>query len=275
MRAEPERTPVLIVQISDMHVSVPGKLFGRHIDSRASFERAITRVLALDPKPDLVVLSGDLAETGAGQEYDFIAAQIARLPCPALAIPGNHDLREEMLRKLPRNVQGQDGGHLSFAEDGFPLRVIGLDTIVPGEVHGEICEHRLAWLRGVLAKDSSKPAMIAMHHPPFTTGFVAMDNYGIKRGLGEFRAIIAEHAAKISAIVCGHVHRSIIGNLSGVPVVIAPATSFPFKLALGEKPSLRFIAEPPQFMVHKWSRDAGFVSHVAFVDEFPGPYPLS
>lgn len=258
-----------------MHVSVPGKLFGGHIDSRMAFERCVTRVLALDPTPDLVLLTGDLAETGVTAEYDFIAAQIARFPYPVLAIPGNHDVREEMLRKMPQCVHAQTGGHLSFLEDGFPVRIIGLDTIIPGKVNGEICAARQAWLRGALSRKDGKPTLLAMHHPPVKTGFVAMDRYGISSGLDEFTAIVREHADQITLIVCGHVHRTITGNLAGLPVLIAPSCSFPFALHLGEKPKLKFVEEPKQFLVHKWSEETGLVSHAAFVDEFPGPYALS
>ncbi len=263
---------MMIVQISDMHVSKPGKLFGGRVDSRAAFARCIARVLTLEPQPDLVLLSGDLAETGASTEYEFIAEQLARLACPVVAIPGNHDIREEMLRRLPRCVTQQDGGHLSIVSENFPVRVIGLDTIIPEQVHGEICERRLAWLRETLRKDSSKPALIAMHHPPFLTGLVAMDNYGIKRGLEEFVAIVGNHAKNISAIVCGHAHRMIVAGISGVPVLLAPSVSFPFQLDLGDKPSLNFVEEPQQFLVHTWSAKAGFVSHAAFVEEFPEPF---
>jgi Icc protein len=276
IRAAPDRrrnTRVLIAQITDMHVSVPGKMFGKHVDSRAAFERTITRVLSLNPEPDLVLLSGDLAETGVSEEYDFIAEQIARLACPVVAIPGNHDVREEMLRKLPQCVQEQAGGHLSFVYDRLPVRVIGLDTIIPGQVHGEICEQQLAWLHDVLPA-SDKPTLLAMHHPPFLTGLKGMDKYGIKRGLPEFKAIVAEHAKRICAVVCGHAHRMIVANLSGVPVLLAPASSFPFGLDLGSRPSLNFVQEPQQFLLHTWTPDAGLVSHATFVDEFPGPFPV-
>lgn len=266
--------PVLIVQLSDMHVSKPGKRFGGRVDSREAFARAIARVLSLDPQPDIVLLSGDLAETGAPEEYDFIAEQLRRLPCPVVAIPGNHDDREQMTQKLPQCVARQDGGHLSFADERFPVRLIGLDTIVPGRVHGKLCAQRLSWLRGALADDDGRPALIAMHHPPFLTGLRAMDNYGIKRGLEEFTAIVAGHARRIAAIVCGHAHRMIAANISGVPVLLAPSSCFPFELDLGDRPSLNFVEEPAQFMVHSWSREAGLVSHVGFVDEFPGPFKI-
>jgi Icc protein len=266
---------VLIAQISDMHVSKPGKLFGKRCDTRAAFERAVSRVLSISPRADLVLLSGDLAETGAPEEYDFIAGQIARLACPVLAIPGNHDIREEMLRKLPHAVAEQEGGHLSFANENLPLRVIGLDTIIPGAVNGEICERRLRWLEQTLAAGAGKPTLIAMHHPPIKTGFVAMDNYGIRRGAEAFARIVAKHAADIRMIVCGHIHRTIIGNLGGIPVMIAPASSLAFKLDLGEKPSLNFVEEPRQFLVHTWSETTGLVSHAAFVEDFPGPFALS
>lgn len=265
--------PVLIVQLSDMHVSKPGKRFGGHVDSREAFARAVARVRSLDPQPDVVLLSGDLAETGAPEEYDFIAEQLRQLSCPVVAIPGNHDDREQMMQKLPQSVT-RHGGHLSFVDKRFPVCLIGLDTIVPGSVHGELCAQRLAWLRGALSDNSGKPVLLAMHHPPFLTGLRAMDNYGIKRGLEEFTAIVAEHTKRILAIVCGHAHRMIAANISGVPVLLAPSSCFPFELDLGDRPSLNFVAEPAQFMVHTWSREAGFVSHAAFVDEFPGPFKV-
>ncbi len=264
---------MLIVQLTDMHVAASGKLFGKRLDTRDALERAITRVLSLEPKPDLVMLTGDLAKTGAAEEYTFIAAQIARLACPVIAIPGNHDVREEMLRHLPHCVQQQNSGHLNFVYDELPLRIIGLDTTIPEQVHGELCEVRLDWLRRTLDA-TDRPALIAMHHPPFLTGLVAMDNYGIKRGLPQFRELVAEHAHNLCAIVCGHAHRTIVTNISGIPVLLAPSSSFPFELDLRTTPSLNFIEEPAQFLVHTWSEDAGFVSHVAFVDNFPGPFAV-
>lgn len=266
---------MLIAQLSDTHVSKPGKLFGGHKDTREAFKRSLSRIGALNQKPDLLLLSGDLAETGAPEEYDFIAEQLSHAPCPVVAIPGNHDIREEMLRKLPDCVTAQDGGHLSFVHDALPLRVIGLDTIVPGAVNGELCERRLAWLEQTLAAGRGRPTLIAMHHPPVRTGFVAMDNYGIRRGTEAFASIIAKHAADIRAIVSGHVHRMILGNLAGVPVLIAPAASLAFALDLGERPSLNFVEEPPQFLVHTWNAEMGLTSHAAFVDDFGGPFPLS
>lgn len=265
---------MLIAQLSDTHVSKPGKRFGGRRDTRAAFVRALARIGALDPAPDLLMLSGDLAETGAAEEYSFIAEQLARMSCPVVAIPGNHDLREAMLNHLPDCVTAQEGGHLSFVHDALPLRVIGLDTIIPGAVNGELCERRLAWLEQTLEAGHGKPTLIAMHHPPVRTGFVAMDNYGIRHGTEAFASIIAKHATDIRAIVSGHVHRTILGNLAGVPVLIAPASSLAFELDLGERPSLNFVEEPPQFLVHAWNAKTGLTSHVAFVDPFGGPFPL-
>lgn len=265
---------MLIAQISDMHVSKPGRLFGNRIDSRAAFAQMIGSVLSLNPQPDLVLLSGDLAETGASEEYDFIAAQISRFACPVVAIPGNHDDRAEMLRKIPHCVAEQPGGHLSIVRDDLALCVIGLDTIIPGTVNGEICERRIAWLDQALASNAGKPVLLAMHHPPIKTGFVAMDNYGIRSGVEAFTEIVRKYATTVKAIVCGHVHRTIMGSIAGVPVVISPATSLAFKFDLGQKPSLKFVEEPSQFLVHYWNEASGLVTHVAFAGDFPGPFPL-
>ncbi len=264
---------MLIVQISDMHVSRPGRLFGGRVDSRATFERCVSHVIGLDPVPDLVLLTGDLAETGVAEEYDFIADQLQRLTVPVLAIPGNHDERGAMAATLARYVVRQAGGHLSFVKDDFPLRVIGLDSIVPDKVYGALDADRLEWLRTALSKSPAKRALIAIHHPPFKTGLAAMDGYGIKSGLNEFVEILKSHP-QIAGVICGHAHRAITTSIAGIPVLLAPSSSFPFQLDLRPKGSLQFVKEPPQIALHLWSEETGLVSHLAMIDQFPGPFPI-
>lgn len=264
---------MLIVQISDMHVSKAGRLFGGRVDSRAAFERCVAHVLGLDPAPDLVLLTGDLAETGVLEEYDFIASQLKRVALPVLAIPGNHDERDAMAAALEQHISRQDAGHLSFLCDDFPLRVIGLDTLVPNAIHGELDRDRLEWLDATLSK-SAKPTLIAMHHPPFKTGLAAMDNYGIKRGLGDFLEILKSQP-QIVGVICGHAHRPIAASAAGVPVLLCPSSAFPFQLDLKPTARLQFIAEPAQVAIHSWSAEHGLVSHLSMIDPFPGPFALS
>lgn len=264
---------MLIAQITDLHVSEPGRLFGGRVDTRAALERCIAHVLSLDPAPDVVAVSGDVAETGSRAEYEFAAAQLDRLPCPVLAIPGNHDAREPMAAVMPRYIAQIAGGHLCIASDEFPLRLIGLDTIVPGATQGELCAARLAWLEGELGRQPEKPALVFMHHPPFRTGMTVMDGIGLNKGREEFVAIVKKHP-QIAGIVCGHAHRAINATIAGVPVRLAPSAAYPFALDLRANGGLHFVQEPPQIALHLWDAERGLTSHLSFIENFPGPFPL-
>src|SRR6476660_803500 len=94
---------MLIAQLSDLHVRPEGVLYQGVVDSNAMLATAIAHVNALDPGPDLVLLSGDLVDHGTSDEYAMLARLLAALKVPVLAIPGNHDERAA----LPRTFAGQ------------------------------------------------------------------------------------------------------------------------------------------------------------------------
>ena len=76
---------------------------------------------------------------------------------------------------LPR-----DGGFLQYCVEDWPLRLIALDTIIPGEPGGRLCEQRLAWLAARLAEQPERATLIMMHHPPFATGIGHMDGMALE-----------------------------------------------------------------------------------------------
>lgn len=91
---------MLIAQLSDMHLRSEGQLLYDRIDTAAYLERAVAHVLTLDPRPDVVIMTGDLVEAGKPEEYARLRRLIAPLPMPVYVIPGNHDAREA-LRAAP------------------------------------------------------------------------------------------------------------------------------------------------------------------------------
>src|ERR1051325_2747885 len=100
-------------------------------------------------------------------------------------ILGNHDRRENF-RRVFSDYRGvtSDPEFVQFVVDDYPVRLIGLDTLVPGRSGGELCEKRLAFLETALAADSEKPVVIFMHHPPFTHGIRHMDEINLQSGQG-------------------------------------------------------------------------------------------
>jgi len=118
---------MLIAHLSDPHLRPRGQLYHDIVDSNAMFLAAIRHLASMDPRPDLVILSGDLADMGTAAEYDQAAEMLALIPQPFLMIPGNHDDRERFRKRFGHHAYLARAGPLHFAAGDFgALRIIGL-----------------------------------------------------------------------------------------------------------------------------------------------------
>ncbi len=172
---------MLIAQITDTHIKLPGKLAYKKVDTAAMLERCVQELLALKPQPDLVLLTGDLVDLGRPEEYEHLKSILAPIKQRIIAIPGNHDERAAMRDAFRSGgYLPVDGKFLQFALDEYPLRIVGLDTLIPGQGGGELCAERLAWLDRTLAEKPNAPTLVLMHHPPFVTGIGHMDKIGLE-----------------------------------------------------------------------------------------------
>src|SRR5258706_7553098 len=93
--------PVRIAQISDLHIRRPGALAYGRVDTAKALERCVAALNEFRPRPDLVVISGDLADTPTAEEYTYLKRLLAPLQLPFIGIPGNHDSRELMRAAFP------------------------------------------------------------------------------------------------------------------------------------------------------------------------------
>lgn len=273
MRACP-RHIMLIAHITDLHIRPRGKPAYRVSESNMLTERALDAVMALRPRPDLLVITGDLTDCGLPEEYALLQSLLARLDMPVLMVPGNHDRRDNLIAGLaldPRTVL--DGGFVQFVADAGPMRLIGLDTLVPGQSAGALCAARLAFLEKALAEAGDRPVAIFMHHPPFTCGIAHMDAIRLLDGADAFAAIVARHP-RIERILCGHHHRPIVTRFAGTIAQIAPSVTHQVTLDLSDDGAATFHMEPAAFLLHSLREGVGFVSHTAYVERFPGPYPF-
>jgi 3',5'-cyclic-AMP phosphodiesterase len=264
---------MLIAQLSDFHVRPPGQLFADIVDTRAMLAAAVDAVLALSPRPDAVLVSGDLTNDGEPEAYAAIRPQLARLPMPVYAIPGNHDDREGMLALDGVAELGPGNGFRQYSAELGGLRLIALDSLVPGEAHGAICAERLAWLVDDLDKSGEQPVLLMVHHPPAKTGIRFMDDIGLV-ATPELEAVVRAHGQRIQRIVCGHVHRSIFYRWLGVPVSVAPGVAHQVVLGL-DGAEAAFVMEPPGFHLHQWTPGGGLVTHHVHIGNFAGPYRFS
>jgi 3',5'-cyclic AMP phosphodiesterase CpdA len=263
---------MLIAHISDLHIRRPGELAYRRVDTAGHLQRCIGHILDRRPQPDIVVATGDLVDFGRPEEYEHLAKILATLPMPLYLIPGNHDERNALRAAFPQHhYLHRNEEFIQYTVRAGPLQLVALDTVVPGEGGGLLCRNRLRWLEEQLTACRHQPVVILMHHPPFATGIVSMDQVGLRTAY-PLEPIIRRHA-NIERILCGHLHRTIVTRFGGTVAVTCSSPAHQVALDLLPDHPPMFIMEPPGYMLHRWS-DNRFVTHGVAVGPFDGPYPF-
>jgi Icc protein len=230
--------PFVLIQLSDPHLGAAWA----DCDPVAGLAAAVESVLRLPDAPEAVLVSGDLADNAGDAEYRQVRDLLARLDAPLYVLAGNHDDRDALRRHF--DLPGAVGTPVQYAVELGPLRLVVLDSTRPGEARGELDRQRLAWLQAELAAAPDWPTLLAIHHPPLSTGMAAWDEIGLPAGdrhrLGE---VLRRHP-QVLRIVAGHVHTAIVGDLAGRTVVAAPSTYVQARLSFGS-PEIEFVAERP------------------------------
>ena len=266
--------PILIAQISDLHIKSPGELAYGRVDTARALARCITALNEFTPKPDLVVISGDLADTPTKEEYQHLTRLLERLKLPFVSIPGNHDSRELMRAAFPQ-AYAFSSGPLNQSVQIGGLDLVLLDSSVPGKPHGELDAPTLQWLEAMLASSAERPALLFLHHPPFRTGIGHMDRQNLFNA-GELALLVRRHP-RVQLIATGHVHRATMTMFAGVATTICPAPNHAVDLDLAELRGPSFKVEPPAFHLHAWFPGEGLgnvVTHLVPIGDFDGPHPF-
>jgi Icc protein len=264
---------MLIAQVTDTHIKAAGRLAYRTVDSAQMLRNCVAHLNALDPRPDLVLLTGDLVDFGRPEEYALLRKILAPLDMPMYAIPGNHDERGALREAFAdHGYLPREGEFLHYALEDYPLRLIGLDTVVPGRPHGELCGKRLMWLEAELLRSPDRPTVLFMHHPPFETGLANMDCQNCRNG--EALGALVERHPQVVRILCGHVHRPVHLHWHGVTASIAPSPSHSCVLDLNADAAHDFVLEPPTCELHYWRPGTGLISHLSFIGDYGGRHPF-
>jgi 3',5'-cyclic AMP phosphodiesterase CpdA len=249
-----DQTPFLLLQISDPHIGAAWN----GADPDESLLRAVEAILALPDRPDALLVSGDLTDNGTPEEYRRVRELLAPLDLEPHVLPGNHDLREPLREAFGLPGAGEEP--VSHAVDLGPLRLVCLDSTIPGAEGGALDGGRIEWLEEALAEDAAKPTVIALHHPPLRTEIPTFERIGLAAdscaALGE---VVARHP-QVMRIVAGHVHRTIVAELGGRAVVTVPSTYLQAALDF-TAPKLRMDPDPPGFAIHAL-RDGTLATHL-------------
>jgi len=254
---------MLIAQITDFHIVEPGGRMADRVDPSAALAAAIESINALDPLPDVVLATGDLVNDGMSIQYDQLLALLESLLVPVLPIPGNHDDRTEMRRRFPQLPAGGPTDPIDYVVDDHAVRLIGLDTSIPGDRHdGALSTTQLDWLDRQLAAAPDRPTVIFQHHPPFPSRISWMDEQNGFADPDSEAAVLTGHD-QVEAVLCGHVHRAIHRRFGGTIASACPSTAVQLVLDLvGDTPA--YTDQPAALMLHHFA-DGALNSHVVAV----------
>lgn len=266
--------PFLIAQISDLHLKAGQRLTYGVVDTLGALRRAVDHLNASHPRPDIVVISGDLVDFGRPDEYAVLQPELARLHMPYYLVPGNHDNREHLLAAFADHVYLPISADapLDWVVEEYPVRLIGLDTTIPGAHGGQLLDSQLLWLDKQLACRPDVPTLLVMHHPPFISGIGHMDRESFINA-SALEQVIARHP-QVERLLCGHLHRPMQRRFGGSLSCVCPGTSHQIVLDLQQTAPAHFNLEPAGYLLHRWQAQQGLVTHNAVFGEYPGPYPF-
>ena len=260
---------MLIAQITDLHIG-----FDRDNPHELNIRRlnmVIDHIGEMMPKPDLLIVSGDLVEHGDDQRaYRHMEALVKRWQGPLLWAVGNHDSRDGMREVLPE-VPTDENGFIQYEVEQGGLRFIVVDTLDPGRHGGMVCEARAKWLKARLREKRELPTIIVMHHPPVDTGIAWMSALPCEEWVQRVEKVIRP-AKQVVAILAGHVHRPIATGFAGKRLIVAASTAPQVALDLEDVDPLHpdgralIIGDAPAFALHYWD-GATLLSHF----EIAGP----
>ncbi|MFB2583208.1 phosphodiesterase [Herbiconiux sp. P15] len=223
--AEYPRPNHFLLHLSDTHLLAGGgKLYGV-VDSESLLRTLFDELEASGGRPEAIVFTGDLADKGEPDAYDrlreIVEPAAARLGAQVIWVMGNHDdrasFREGLLGEVPTDRS------VDRVYDVNGLRVITLDSTVPGHHHGEVSGDQLDWLAEELSSPAPHGTILAMHHPPVPSVLDLAVSVELRdqRGLAEVL-----EGSDVRSIIAGHLHYSTTATFAGIPVSVASATCY-------------------------------------------------
>jgi 3',5'-cyclic-AMP phosphodiesterase len=215
----------VVAHLSDPHLIGGGGLHYGVIDNVDHLRRTLDRLAAVRPAPQALVFTGDLADRGEPEAYATLRSIVepfaAELGAAVVWTMGNHDEREPFARGL---FDSDDAGPQDRVHEVDGLRIVALDTSVPGHHHGELTSDQLAWLADVLATPADHGTLLAMHHPPLPLPMLRAAELIELHDQQALADVVA--GTDVRGILAGHLHLSTWSTFAGVPVSVASASCY-------------------------------------------------
>lgn len=215
----------VVAHISDTHfLGGERPLYGT-VDTDRTLVTALAQLETSGLRPAAIVITGDLADLGEPDAYERLREQVEpaaeRMGSRIIWVMGNHDERPEFSSILMRQEPSLAPQDAVYDIDG--LRIIALDSTVPGYHHGELEQSQLDWLREQLATPAPHGTLLALHHPPIPSPIEIMAILELQE---QSRLADVIRGTDVRGILAGHLHYSTSGSFAGVPVSVASATCY-------------------------------------------------
>ncbi len=250
---------MIIAQLSDTHIARGAP----DAERRASdLERTIADINALKPAADVIIHTGDITHGGHREDYALAVSILRKARAPLYVAVGNRDDRENLRRAFsPWACRASDSAFLDYAVEDFPVRLLAVDTVSAGSNKGEFCPQRARQLIELIDAETTKPIAAFMHHPPFVVS-VGPDpvNFATPQSMDRLQQTL-RYSQRVSAVFCGHVHRSTAGRIADIPAMVAPCTAT--TLRKGDYPAR--MQNQPVYHLHRFDPACGFGTEARIV----------
>ncbi|GAA1811077.1 metallophosphoesterase [Nesterenkonia flava] len=219
-----------LLHISDTHFVEDDALLHGSVDSDSHLAQMFEQLKDSAITPDALIFTGDLADAGQPQAYQRLRALVEPVcehyDAELIWVMGNHDSRPEFRRGLWSQDPGTEAAQapVDYVREVNGLRIIALDSTVPGHHHGEITDEQYVWLQEVLEKPAEHGSLLALHHPPIPSPLDLLELVELRN---QSRLEDALAGSDVRGVLAGHLHYSTTSTLpAGIPVSVASATCY-------------------------------------------------
>ncbi|PAV25863.1 3',5'-cyclic-AMP phosphodiesterase [Tamilnaduibacter salinus] len=244
--------PLRVLQLTDPHLMADpfGELLG--IRTRESLDAVIDQVRGEGRVPDLIIASGDIAQDGSQTAYRAFRDRVSVFDCPVIWFAGNHD----DVPSMNAVIEETESARRRVLTGGWQF--IGLDSSVPGHVHGALSDDELQYLRDCLAECPKTPTLVALHHHPVDVGCDWMAAIGVRNG-AELMDLL-RRSPQVKIVLWGHIHQ-VFDRVEGhLRMLASPSTCIQFApdssdFAVDQRsPGYRWLELGPDGDVDTWVR---------------------
>lgn len=264
-----------LLHLSDTHFvakDTDGGMLHTLVDPQANLEKLFEGFERSNSMPKAIVLTGDIADTGEPDAYrrvrEVVEGAARKFGAQVIWCMGNHDRREAFYQELLGAEPSEEPYDKVWDLDG--LRLIVLDTTVPGQHWGELSDSQLLWLADVLSAPAEDGSIIALHHPPLWSPLGLIRLFEL-RDQDRFADVI--RGTDVRCILGGHLHYSTHSTFAGIPVSVASASCYTQDLQV-EFPAARGQAGAQSYnLVHVY--DDRVLHSIVPIGDYPTVYEMS